>query len=86
MKEKKDCDSQKQNCLEHTIVPVYYLQTYKEKEGYKYWYEMTTQERLSITDINSRLSRQPDFYAPNCRFSIFTGIWDFNHYENLIIP
>ncbi|MDE0091711.1 MAG: hypothetical protein OXN83_00305, partial [Oligoflexia bacterium] len=51
MKEKKNCDKQNQKCLEHSIVSVYNLQTYNEKEGYKYWYNLTEQERQSLTDI-----------------------------------
>ncbi|MCZ0932942.1 MAG: hypothetical protein OXJ52_07310 [Oligoflexia bacterium] len=76
MKEKGSCDKQKQNCLEHSIVSVYSLQTYRKEEGYKYWFDLKEQERLSLTDINSRLSRKPDFHASKCRFSPLAGLLD----------
>ena len=73
---KKDCDEAKQGCLEYAIVPVYSLQTYKEKEGYKYWFNLTEQENSSLIDINSRLRRKPSFYAPKCNYELFSGLKD----------
>ncbi|MCY4321631.1 MAG: hypothetical protein OXC37_04440 [Bdellovibrionaceae bacterium] len=77
MIEKENCNKQKENCLEHTIEARYNLQTYKEQEGYKYWFNLTEQERQSLSDINSRLSRNPDFYAPKCREAPAGGLLDF---------
>ena len=75
MKEKTNCDKQqKQSCLEHSIVYKYDLQTYSKEDGYKYWNNLTEQERLSLTDINSRLLRKPGFHAPKCSYSPLGGL------------
>ena len=76
MEKTQNCDKQTQNCLKRNVVPVYKLETYKEKEGYKYWSNLTEKEKLSITDINSRLSRQPEFHAPKCYTSSGTDLRD----------
>ena len=86
----KNVKTEKQNCKEaittythdgkeqkYCMVFVYDLQTYSKKEGYKYWYRLTDQERLLLTDINSRLSRKPDFQALKCSYSPIGGLLDF---------
>ena len=77
MMEKKNCDKQEQNCLEHSIVSKYDLQTYSKEDGYKYWHGLTEQEQRSLTDINSRLLRKPDFHGPKCSYSPFAGLLSF---------
>ena len=75
LKEKENCDKQKQYCLEHDGFKfVYDLQTYNKKEGYKYWSNLTDQEKLSLTGIDSRPSRKPDFHAPKCSYSPIGGL------------
>ena len=77
LKEKENCNKEKQYCQEHDgLISVYSLQTYNKKEGYKYWYKLSEQERLSITDISSRPSRKPNFHAPKCSYSPIGGLLD----------
>ena len=67
-------DNKERICQKHVISSYYTMQSYKEGEGYKYWFQIPEKDWISISRIEDRPAREPDLHAKDCRYSFFGAL------------
>ena len=71
---KRPCDDDSGKlCDKHTITSYHIMQSYTDKEGYKYWFKIPKEEWKSISSLTDRPSKEPDLQTNDCRFSFFAS-------------
>ena len=75
---KRPCDDNKDKlCDKHIISSYYNMQSYTEKEGYKYWFKIPEEEWAFISNVGNQPSKKPDMHIKNCQFAVFGGLLRF---------
>lgn len=67
-------DNKEKICQKHVISSYYIMQSYKEGEGYKYWFKIPKKDWMSISSIEDQPSKEPSFHAKDCRYSFFGSL------------
>lgn len=68
--EKVPCDNNpEQLCDKHKIRTYYNMQSYKESEGYKYWFDIPKKEWSFLSQLEDQATKPPSFHIKNCRAS-----------------
>lgn len=69
---KVPCDNNKNKlCEKHIISSYHNMQSYTEKEGYKYWFKIPKEEWIFISSLEDQPSKKPDLHVKDCQFAFF---------------
>jgi len=50
------------------------MESYNEDECYRYWSPISKKDMVSISRIEDQPTKEPDFHAKDCRYSLFGSL------------